>query len=88
MAVKDYIRERFFPHIWCAGCGHGIGNVTAPNLEIAGNIITVPCQEVTYVGILEFGRDHGLAEVVFQVRREVLGARDIAVGLHEQALPG
>lgn len=24
MAVKDYIRERFFPHIWCAGCGHGI----------------------------------------------------------------
>ena len=19
-----YIRERFFPHIWCAGCGHGI----------------------------------------------------------------
>ena len=23
MAVKDYIRERFFPHIWCAGCGHG-----------------------------------------------------------------
>jgi 2-oxoglutarate ferredoxin oxidoreductase subunit beta len=24
MAVKDYIRERFFPHIWCSGCGHGI----------------------------------------------------------------
>ena len=24
MAVKDYIRERFFPHMWCAGCGHGI----------------------------------------------------------------
>jgi 2-oxoglutarate ferredoxin oxidoreductase subunit beta len=23
MAVKQYIRERFFPHIWCAGCGHG-----------------------------------------------------------------
>ncbi len=23
MAVKDYIRERFFPHIWCPGCGHG-----------------------------------------------------------------
>jgi 2-oxoglutarate ferredoxin oxidoreductase subunit beta len=19
MAVKDYIRERFFPHLWCAG---------------------------------------------------------------------
>ncbi len=22
--IKDYIRERFFPHLWCAGCGHGI----------------------------------------------------------------
>ncbi len=24
MAVKDYIRRRYFPHLWCAGCGHGI----------------------------------------------------------------
>ena len=24
MAVNDYIRKRFFPHMWCAGCGHGI----------------------------------------------------------------
>jgi 2-oxoglutarate ferredoxin oxidoreductase subunit beta len=24
MAIKDFIRERFFPHIWCSGCGHGI----------------------------------------------------------------
>lgn len=23
MAIQDYIRERFFPHIWCPGCGHG-----------------------------------------------------------------
>lgn len=23
MSVHDYIRERFFPHMWCAGCGHG-----------------------------------------------------------------
>ncbi len=23
MAVKDYLRERFLPHMWCAGCGHG-----------------------------------------------------------------
>ena len=22
--VKSYLRERFFPHIWCPGCGHGI----------------------------------------------------------------
>ncbi len=21
--VKKYIRKRFFPHIWCPGCGHG-----------------------------------------------------------------
>lgn len=24
MAVHDYIRQRFFPHLWCPGCGHGI----------------------------------------------------------------
>lgn len=24
MAARDFIRERFFPHIWCPGCGHGI----------------------------------------------------------------
>ncbi|NLZ17705.1 MAG: 2-oxoacid:ferredoxin oxidoreductase subunit beta [Desulfobulbaceae bacterium] len=23
MSVHDFIRERFFPHMWCAGCGHG-----------------------------------------------------------------
>ncbi len=23
MAIQDYLRTRFFPHIWCAGCGHG-----------------------------------------------------------------
>lgn len=23
MPVKDYVRERFMPHIWCPGCGHG-----------------------------------------------------------------
>jgi 2-oxoglutarate ferredoxin oxidoreductase subunit beta len=23
MDVKHYLRERFFPHMWCAGCGHG-----------------------------------------------------------------
>ena len=23
MAFRQYIRERFFPHIWCPGCGHG-----------------------------------------------------------------
>jgi 2-oxoglutarate ferredoxin oxidoreductase subunit beta len=24
MPVRDYIRERYFPHMWCPGCGHGI----------------------------------------------------------------
>ncbi len=24
MPINDYLRERFFPHIWCPGCGHGI----------------------------------------------------------------
>ena len=24
MAVTEYLRERFFPQIWCPGCGHGI----------------------------------------------------------------
>lgn len=24
MAMHDYLRKRFFPHIWCPGCGHGI----------------------------------------------------------------
>ncbi len=24
MAIQDYIRRRFFPHMWCPGCGHGI----------------------------------------------------------------
>ena len=23
MSIKKYIRERFFPHLWCPGCGHG-----------------------------------------------------------------
>jgi 2-oxoglutarate/2-oxoacid ferredoxin oxidoreductase subunit beta len=24
MPIKSYLRERFFPHIWCPGCGHGM----------------------------------------------------------------
>ena len=23
MTIKAYLRERFFPHLWCPGCGHG-----------------------------------------------------------------
>ncbi len=24
MAARNFLRERFFPHMWCPGCGHGI----------------------------------------------------------------
>src|SRR6056297_1634194 len=24
MSIRDYVREKFFPHLWCPGCGHGI----------------------------------------------------------------
>lgn len=24
MPIDKYLRERFFPHLWCPGCGHGI----------------------------------------------------------------
>ncbi|MBW1668386.1 MAG: 2-oxoacid:ferredoxin oxidoreductase subunit beta [Deltaproteobacteria bacterium] len=24
MSVREYLRERFMPHLWCPGCGHGI----------------------------------------------------------------
>lgn len=24
MSIKNYIRDKFFPHMWCPGCGHGI----------------------------------------------------------------
>jgi len=24
MSIKNYLRERFFLHMWCPGCGHGI----------------------------------------------------------------
>ncbi len=23
MSTRDYLRKRFLPHLWCAGCGHG-----------------------------------------------------------------
>ncbi len=23
MSIKDYLRKRYFPHLWCEGCGHG-----------------------------------------------------------------
>ena len=45
MAIKEYIRERFFPHIWCPGCGHGVvlnGLLRAiENMELKKNDIVM-----------------------------------------------
>ena len=42
---EDYIREKFFPHLWCSGCGHGIvmGSIirAIENLGIKKNDIVV-----------------------------------------------
>ncbi len=39
MAVRDYLRQRFFPQIWCPGCGHGIvmGNMIRAIEQIGMN---------------------------------------------------
>lgn len=35
--IKNYIRERFFPHLWCPGCGHGIVlNNLVRSVEVLG----------------------------------------------------
>jgi 2-oxoglutarate/2-oxoacid ferredoxin oxidoreductase subunit beta len=45
MAIKEYLRERFFPHLWCPGCGHGMvlnGLLQAiENLNISKNEIVM-----------------------------------------------
>lgn len=45
MAVTDYIRKRFFPHMWCPGCGHGTVMTSmiraVENLGLAKNDIVV-----------------------------------------------
>jgi len=67
MAVKDYIRKRFFPHIWCPGCGHGIvlqGLLSAiEELEIPKNDVAmvsgIGCSS-RIVGYLDFHTLHTL----------------------------
>lgn len=46
MSVKDYIRERFFPHIWCAGCGHG---TTLNSLIRAVEKLQIPKSDIVMV---------------------------------------
>jgi 2-oxoglutarate ferredoxin oxidoreductase subunit beta len=45
MSVKDYLRERFFPHLWCPGCGHGevLGGLirAIENLKLSKNEIVM-----------------------------------------------
>ncbi len=45
MAIRDYLRERFFPHMWCPGCGHGtvLNNLirAIENLKIEKNDIVM-----------------------------------------------
>lgn len=46
MAVKDYVRERFMPHIWCPGCGHGI---VMNNLIRAVAELSIPKNDIVMV---------------------------------------
>lgn len=67
MPAKDYIRKRFFPHIWCPGCGHGIvmhGLLNAiEELEISKNDVAmvsgIGCSS-RIVGYLDFHTLHTL----------------------------
>ena len=67
MVVRDYIRERFFPHLWCPGCGHGIvmGAMirSIENLGIRKNDIVVVsgigCSS-RIVGYLDFHTLHAI----------------------------
>jgi len=45
-SVKDYIRKRFFPHLWCPGCGHGI---VLNNLLRAVAELGIPKNEIVMV---------------------------------------
>lgn len=45
-AAKKHIRERFFPHIWCPGCGHGtiLNTLVRTTAEMGldqNNVVTV-----------------------------------------------
>ena len=49
MAVKDFIRERFFPHLWCPGCGHGM--TLNAMLHAFDELNIPPCSLVMVSGI-------------------------------------
>jgi len=43
--VKQYLRQQYFPHIWCSGCGNGIALhavlTAVDNLQLDRNMVTV-----------------------------------------------
>ena len=49
MSFKRFIRERFFPHIWCAGCGHGV--VLNALLHVADDMDMDPSSQCMVSGI-------------------------------------
>ncbi len=67
MAIQDYVRKRFLPHIWCPGCGHG---TVMSNLLRAVDELGLPKDDVVVasgigcssriVGYLDFHTLHTL----------------------------
>jgi 2-oxoglutarate ferredoxin oxidoreductase subunit beta len=49
MAAQRYIREKFFPHIWCPGCGHG--TVLNTLVRVVGEMELDPSSVCTVSGI-------------------------------------
>ncbi|MCX7919782.1 MAG: 2-oxoacid:ferredoxin oxidoreductase subunit beta [bacterium] len=43
--IKQYLRQQYFPHIWCSGCGNGIALqavlIAIDNLKLDKNLVTV-----------------------------------------------
>ena len=82
MAIHKYLRERFFPHMWCAGCGHGtVLNALIRAIETMGlsrnEIVMVSgigcSSRITgYVDLHTLHTLHGLAfliELLFAIHR-------------------
>lgn len=67
MSAKKHIREKFFPHIWCPGCGHGtilntlVRTTAAMGLD-QNNVVTVSgigCS-ARIAGYLDYHTQHTL----------------------------
>ena len=58
MAIRSLIRERFFPHLWCPGCGHG--HVLNAMLHSVDDLGYDPSSLVMVSGIGWFGPHSGV----------------------------